>query len=132
MATVITELNTVPGKLEDDWVLNVTVTDASGGIDLCTATTDYRHGIKSIIITANEDEWVAVLNGDEPLIGPVNLEKGTPWPYDFAKTIYCNRGNALRFKTESAFAVHLFIEGDTGAPVSSMSASPSASPSEGS
>ena len=64
MATVITELNTVPGKLEDDWVLNVTVTDASGGIDLRTATTDYRHGIKSIIITANEDAWVAVLTGD--------------------------------------------------------------------
>lgn len=127
----ITELDTVSGAHQDDWVLNVSVDNASGGVDIKTGVTDYRHGISSIVITANNDEEVEILNGEDILIGPLNLEKGFPWPKTFNSEIYCDRGNALKIKTESDFKVHLLIEGCTGKPVSSLSASPSASPSEG-
>ena len=136
MATTITELNTVAGAHEDDWILNVYTTDASDGIVLRAAATDYRHGIESIILTASEDEWIQILDGEDVLIGNLNLEKGIPWSYRFENNdIYCTRGNALGLKSESGFNIHLIIEGDTGQPVSSLSASvstsPSASPSEG-
>ena len=127
---MITELNTTPGKHEDDWTLNVYEDNASAGVILRPALADYRHGVKSIIITTNKNEQVTILNGETPLIGPLNLEKGIPWRCNEDK-VYCNRGNALILKTESEFAVHLLIRGDTGIPVSSESASPSASPSEG-
>ena len=132
MATTITELNTTPGAHRDTWMLNVTVTDASGGVNLREAAEDYQHGIRNIVITPNEDEWVEILDGTDPLIGPLNLEKGVPWSSEFDDGIYCSRGNALVLKSESEFNIHLLIEGDTGIPISSPSASPSASPSEGS
>jgi hypothetical protein len=127
---MITELDTIPGKREDDWTLNVYEEDASAGVVLRQAMTDYRHGIRSIIITVSDNEQVTILNGSKPLIGPLNLEKGIPWRYSEEK-IYCDRGDALILKTESNFPVHLLIRGDTGVPVSSESASLSASPSEG-
>ena len=127
---MITELNTVPGKKEDDWTLNVYEIEASAGITLRPALPDYRHGVKSLVITAGTAKQVTILNGEDPLIGPVNLEKGVPWRYSEEK-VYCDRGSALILKTETDIPIHVLIRGDTGVPVSSPSASASASPSEG-
>ena len=129
MATVITELDTIGGKKEDDWLLNVTVTHASTAVDIRAAAADYQHGIKKITVTGvlAGTEWFKILNGSDILIGPVILATGVPWKCKFKDTIYCTRGNALKLITKSDFPLHCLIEGDTGEPVSSPS--PSASPS---
>jgi len=111
---MITELNTIRGRQESDWTINVHTSNASTGMELRPAVVGYRYGIKNIVITVNDNEKVEILNGTAPLIGPINLEKGCPWALPVNDVvIYCTRGNALTLKTESEFAVHCFIEGIT-------------------
>ena len=130
---MINELNTTHGKHEEDWFLNVFVDDAAVAKDIRPALPDHRHGIRSIVITANNDEWIKILSGNNILIGPLNLEKGLSWSLDTGTEFYCTRGEALKIQTERDFGVHCLIKGGTGRPVISTSASssPSASPSEG-
>lgn len=127
MATTITELNTDSGKQEERWVLNITSNDASGGINIRDAVTDYRHGIKNISLIAGGNQWIKLLDGENVILGPIVLASGIPWSYNFQSSIYCTRGNALILKTQSAFGIFCVIEGNTGIPVpsSSVSASPS-------
>jgi len=110
---MITELNTTQGRQEDDWTINVYETDASAGIVLRPSTVGHRHGIKSITITANDNEKVEILNGTEPFIGPLHLEKGFPWVLNIDDVIYGTRGNALVLKTESEIQIHCLIAGVT-------------------
>ena len=110
---MITELNTVQGRQEDDWTINVYEVNASAGIVLRPAVVGHRYGIKSITITANDNEKVEILNGTEPFIGPLHLEKGFPWVFNSDDVIYGTRGNALVLKTESEIAVHCLIDGVT-------------------
>lgn len=116
MATIITELDIVQGQKEDDWLLNITASDASGGIDIRVAAEDYRHGIKSFVITALSEgtEWIEFLDGENVMIGPFILASGVPWAHTFIRAIYGTRGNALVLKTQSAFGLHCIVGGDTG------------------
>ena len=131
MATVITELGTVSGKREDVLVYNVSLTDASGGIDLKAANPDYRFGIKSFDISGvfGGTVWFEFLNDDEVIVGPRKLNSFAPYQHEFDPAIYCDKGKALKIKTSSAVGVSLIIEIIVGEPYpsSSISASPSAS-----
>ena len=129
MATVITELDTVAGKQEDDVLLNISATDVSIATDIKAATVDYLYGVKSIIITGAfaGTEWFKILDGEDVLIGPVEPVTGIPWSKVFRKPIYCTRGNALKIQTQSALNLHCLLEVVVGIPVPSpsISASPS-------
>jgi hypothetical protein len=129
MATVITELGTVSGKRENILVYNITVTDASEGIDILAADPEYRYGIRSIDMCGQfaGTEWFKIFNGEDILIGPRILATGIPWVRRFDDLIYCNKGNALRLQTKSAVNLNLIIEVVSGEPY--PSSSPSASPS---
>jgi hypothetical protein len=129
MAT-ITELNLIPGRRETDMVLNVYATSASGGVEIQSAIPETKYGIKSIVITSpQDDEWFEILNGTSPFIGPVCLGKNIPYSLNFESPIYCDVGNAMILKTQTDFILHLMIQGKISLPVSSVSASVSASPS---
>lgn len=131
MATVITILGTVPNESEYREIYNITITDASTAIELLSANSDRRYGIKSIDVCGQfaGTEWFKVLDGDNILIGPRILNSGIPWPLRFEETVYGTRGNALKFQTKSAFNVSLVMEVLIGVPHPSSSISPSASPS---
>lgn len=132
MATVVTELSTTKGELENDWVINVSITDASVAETIRDAEADLRHGIKKIIITGltSGTQWIKVLNDGNPLIGPMVLANGVPWYCECEDPIYCSLNTALKIQTQSAFKVHLIIKGvSDDMPISSPSSSPSASPS---
>lgn len=116
MATLITSLDTSPGFYENDWTLNFTASDISTATDIKAAVANSQHGIKSIIITAlsGGTEWIRVLDGTNPLIGPIILASGIPLSLTFESSIYCTKGNALKIQTESAIGVHCLIRGITG------------------
>lgn len=116
MATTITVLDTSPGFHEDDWTLNITASDVSTATDIMAAAENTQYGVKGIVITAlaGGTEWVRLLNGSDPLIGPVILNTGTPWSMTFDPPIYCDEGNALKIQTQSAIGVHCLIKGITG------------------
>ncbi len=132
MSTVITQLGTVSGKREYIEIYNITLTDASGGIDLKAADADYRFGIKSVYLAGlfGGDKWFKFLNDDEPIIGPRIMNDCDPFDYEFEDIVYCDKGKALKFKTSSAVGVHMLIEIVVGEPYPSSSVSASPSPSE--
>lgn len=132
MATTITELSTARGELESDWVINVSITDASTAETIRDAEADLRHGIKKIIVTGISagTQWFKILDGENVLIGPVVLATGVPWPLVFENPIYGTLNTALKLQTQSAFKIHCIIKGlSDDMPISSPSASVSASPS---
>ena len=116
MATIITSLDTSPGFYETDWTLNFSATDISTAADIKAAVANSQHGIKSITITAlaGGTEWIKVLDGTNPLIGPTVLASGVPLSLAFESPIYCTKDNALKIQTQSAIGVHCIIRGMTG------------------
>jgi len=127
MATIITSLDTSPGFYENDWTLNFIATDISTAADIKAAVANSQHGIKSITITTlgGGTEWVKILDGANPLIGPVILASGVPWSMTFESPIYCAKDNALKIQTQSAIGVHCVIRGMTGTyPVKASNPSP--------
>lgn len=126
----VTELSTARGELENDWVINVSITDASTAVVLRAAEADKRHGIRKIIITGltSGTQWVKVLDDSNILLGPVVIASGVPWPFDFEDPIYGTLNTALKIQTQSAFKIHCIIKGvSDDMPISSPSPSPSAS-----
>jgi hypothetical protein len=122
----ITELDLTPGKREADWVLNVQETEASTGIVLREAIPDYRYGIKSVRISAGEDEkWMVLKNGDDDFIGPFCLSKYVPFSLEFPSTVYGDTGEALSIQTETDFPIYLCIRGVTCRPIPSVPFNPS-------
>jgi len=129
MAT-ITQLDLTPGRQETDWTVNVYGIDASAGIDIRPATPEVKYGINTITITyATDKKWFQILNGATPLIGPVVNSANVPYTYRFASPVYCDVGNAMILKTETAGKVNVVIEGKVAPAISSVSASISASAS---
>ena len=132
MATIITELNTVPNESEHREIYNISITDASTAVDLLSAISNSRYGIKSIDVCGQfaGTEWFKIFDGEDILIGPRILNSGIPWSHKFEETVYGTLGNALKFQTESAFNLSLVMEVVIGVPNPSASISPSASASE--
>jgi len=128
---IVTELSTTKGKLEKDWILNVSTTDASTAEVIRVAETDLRHGIRKIIVTGlfAGTQWFKILDDGNVLIGPVILATGVPWSFDFEDIIYGTLNTALKLQTQSAFKIHCIIKGVSDyMPISSPS--PSASRAE--
>ena len=127
---VVTELSTLKGKLKDDWIINVSTTDASTAEEIRGAEADLRHGIREIIVTGISagTEWFKILNDGDILIGPVVLASGIPWFMKFENPIYGTLNTVLKLQTQSAYKIHCIIKGvSDDMPISSPS--PSASPS---
>jgi len=122
----MTELNLTPGRRETDWIINVASSDASGGIDLKSAIPDYRYGIKTLDITPNEgNKWFKIMDGENVLVGPVGMPQNVTYHLDLKSPVYGTAGNALILKTESAYWIHLIVQGTTGPPIPSKPTNPS-------
>ena len=120
------ELNLTPGRREKDWILNVPVTDASEGIVLKEAISDYRYGITKIVVTTTvNNKWIKLKDGDDDLIGPFSLGKDNPLYLEFDTAVYCTIGNALVLQSENDFEFYVLIHGKTGPPIPSKSFNPS-------
>lgn len=116
MATVITELNITHGGKEGPWVINVTASNASTAQAIRDAVAGNRYGIEDISITAlsNNTEWIEILDGEDVMIGPLVLANGVPWTHRFERPLFSTAGNALNLQAQSAFGIHLMVEGTTG------------------
>jgi len=114
-----------PGRREEDWIINLPVTDASSGIVIKDAVPDYRYGISQITITTTKDKkWIKFKNGNDDFIGPLELGKYNPITLDFKTTVYCDTGNSLSIQTEDEFELYVLIHGKTCFPIPSTPLNP--------
>lgn len=132
---VLTDLGVTDMKYPDTpWFINYTSADVTTAVTLMSGSLKTRLWIENITVTSlnGGTDWFKLFDGENILVGPVVMANGIPWMHRFVRAIRCTENTDLKFQTQSAFKIHIIIEGfvDKHIPGESPSASVSASPSE--